>query len=186
MCLAGAAAAAPVCIFRPGTKSRAAGSCSYRWGRDCGPPRASAPTGASRWIMLSGAAAAAPAGRAVQRRKTESQLNDREDQRRGEVPSFVVSRKGSRGREIEIPSPGVLSLFVHFLFARAKRKWTLTSPVKTTNTGGSSPPRFIRSSAGKIPRRRTGPPARGSAASSSGDTSRRSCRCRRAGSVRRS
>jgi hypothetical protein len=23
-------------------------------------------------------------------------------------------------------SPGVLSLFVHFLFARAKRKWTLT------------------------------------------------------------
>jgi hypothetical protein len=52
--------------------------------------------------------------------------NDREDQRRGEVPSFVVSRMGSRGREIEIPSPGVLSLFVHFLFARAKRKWTPT------------------------------------------------------------
>ena len=52
--------------------------------------------------------------------------NDRVDQRRGEVPSFVVSRMGSRGREIEIPSPGVLSLFVHFLFARAKRKWTPT------------------------------------------------------------
>ncbi len=50
--------------------------------------------------------------------------NDRVDQRRGEIPSFVVSRMGSRGREIEIPSPGVLSLFVHFLFARAKRKWT--------------------------------------------------------------
>ena len=60
------------------------------------------------------------------------------------------------------------------------------SPVPNKNMGGSSPPRFIRSSAGKIPRRRTGPPARGSAASSSGDTSRRSCRCRRAGSVRRS
>ncbi len=30
--------------------------------------------------------------------------NDRVDQRRGEIPSFVVSRMGSRGREIEIPS----------------------------------------------------------------------------------
>jgi hypothetical protein len=57
-----------------------------------------------------------------------NQHNDRVDQRRGEVPSFVVSRMGSRGREIEIPSPGVLSLFVHFLFARAKRKWTLSRP----------------------------------------------------------
>ncbi|MBR2582336.1 MAG: hypothetical protein IKD61_02965 [Oscillospiraceae bacterium] len=60
---------------------------------------------------------------------------DREDQRRGEVPSFVVSRMGSRGREIEIPSPGVLSLFVHFLFARAKRKWTLTNRVNTIRAG---------------------------------------------------
>ena len=65
-------------------------------------------------------------GNAVQRRKRWIRHNDRVNQRRGEVPSFVVSRMGSRGREIEIPSPGVLSLFVHFLFARAKRKWTLT------------------------------------------------------------
>ena len=33
--------------------------------------------------------------------------------------------------ESEIPSPNVLSLFVHFLFARAKRKWTLTRSQKT-------------------------------------------------------
>ena len=50
-----------------------------------------------------------------------NQYNDREDQRRGEVPSFVVSRMGSRGREIEIPSPGVLSLFVHFLMGKRTR-----------------------------------------------------------------
>ena len=53
---------------------------------------------------------------------------------------------GSRGREIEIPSPGVLSLFVHFLFARAKRKWTPTSlPVRhraviSTSSTASGPP----------------------------------------------
>ncbi|MBR2583159.1 MAG: hypothetical protein IKD61_07175, partial [Oscillospiraceae bacterium] len=80
------------------------------------------------------AAAAAPAGRAVQKQDQKRQHNDREDQRRGEVPSFVVSRMGSRGREIEIPSPGVLSLFVHFLFARAKRKWTPTRPVNKIKT----------------------------------------------------
>ena len=61
------------------------------------------------------------------------------NQRRGEVPSFVVSRMGSRGREIEIPSPGVLSLFVHFLFARAKRKWTPTGANRCV-----LPPSFAR------------------------------------------
>ena len=35
-----------------------------------------------------------------------------------------------------IPSPGVLSLFVHFLFARAKRKWTLSKFVKQDNPSG--------------------------------------------------
>ena len=51
---AGAAAAAPVCVFQPGTKSRAAGSCPYRWGRDCGPPGAAAPTGAQRGSRIQG------------------------------------------------------------------------------------------------------------------------------------
>ena len=78
--------------------------------------------------------AAIPCGNAVQRRRSTIPYNDREDQRRGEVPSFVVSRKGSRGGEIEIPSPGVLSLFVHFLFARAKRKWTPTRPFSSKST----------------------------------------------------
>ena len=86
-------------------------------------------------VSCSGAAAAAPARWAIQKRKRERQYSDRVDQRRGEVPSFVVSREGSRGGEIEIPSPGVLSLFVHFLFARAKRKWTPSRPVNTIKTG---------------------------------------------------
>ena len=52
--------------------------------------------------------------------------NDRVDQRRGEVPSFAVSIRGipKGGRNRNLPPFGVLSLFVHFLFARAKRKWT--------------------------------------------------------------
>ena len=83
--------------------------------------------------------AAIPCGNAFQRRKRWIRHNDREDQRRGEVPSFVVSRMGSRGREIEIPSPGVLSLFVHFLFARAKRKWTPTGANRCV-----LPPSFAR------------------------------------------
>ena len=54
----------------------------------------------------------------LQKRRGESKA--------GTAPAFIVSRKGSRGRENELPSPGVLSLFVPFLFARAKRKRTLT------------------------------------------------------------
>ena len=97
------------------------------------------------------------------------------NQRRGEVPSFVVSirgiPKGGRnrnlfrfatmpyaGRRKNLPaygvaaqiapclllppaaagrnSPGVLSLFVHFLFARAKRKWT---PLRANRSVSSHP-----------------------------------------------
>ena len=57
-----------------------------------------------------------------------NQHSDRVDQRRGEVPSFAVSIRGipKGGRNRNLPPFGVLSLFVHFLFARAKRKWTPT------------------------------------------------------------
>ena len=72
--------------------------------------------------------AAIPCGNAVQRRKRWIRHNDRVNQRRGEVPSFAVSIRGipKGGRNRNLPPFGVLSLFVHFLFARAKRKWTLT------------------------------------------------------------
>ena len=69
-------------------------------------------TGVKRRIALSGAATAAPAEMPFSGDNLSIPYDDRVDQRRGEVPSFVVSRMGSRGREIEIPSPGVLSLFV--------------------------------------------------------------------------
>jgi hypothetical protein len=61
-----------------------------------------------------------------------NQHNDRVDQRRGEVPSFAVSIRGipKGGRNRNLPPFGVLSLFVHFLFARAKRKWTPTKSIK--------------------------------------------------------
>ena len=36
-------------------------------------------------------------------------------------------------------SPGVLSLFVHFLFARAKRKWTLSRAKQKTRRENSRP-----------------------------------------------
>ena len=53
----------------------------------------------------------------------------RGESKEGAAPSFVVSIRESpeRGRNRNLPLFGVLSLFVHFLFARAKRKWTLTS-----------------------------------------------------------
>ena len=68
-----------------------------------------------------GAATAAPAKISFFGVYLSNQHNVGVDQRRGEVPSFVVSRMGSRGREIEIPSPGVLSLFVHFLMGKRTR-----------------------------------------------------------------
>ena len=46
----------------------------------------------------------------------------RGESKEGEVPSFVVSIRGSfeGGRNRNLPPSNVLSLFVHFLFARAK------------------------------------------------------------------
>ena len=80
--------------------------------------------------------AAIPCGTAVQRRRSSIPYNDRVDQRRGEVPSFAVSIRGipKGGRNRNLPPFGVLSLFVHFLFARAKRKWTLTGPFSSKST----------------------------------------------------
>ena len=81
--------------------------------------------------------------------------NDREDQRRGEVPSFADSRVGSRGGERRNPLPERAFSFcplslctskekmdtdqaeqapVPPSFARAKRKWTLTGPFSSKST----------------------------------------------------
>ena len=90
--------------------------------------RTLSPTGVKRRIALSGAATAAPAEMSFFGVYLSNQHNVGVDQRRGEVPSFAVSIRGipRGGRNRNLPPFGVLSLFVHFLFARAKRKWTLT------------------------------------------------------------
>ena len=79
-----------------------------------------------------GAAAAAPAEMPFSGDNLSIPHNDRVDQRRGEVPSFAVSIRGipKGGRNRNLPPFGVLSLFVHFLFARAKRKWTPPKSVR--------------------------------------------------------
>ena len=61
------------------------------------------------------------------------------------APPLPIQGWGPGEGKDGIPSPGVLSLFVHFLFARAKRKWTLTRQVRTIRSGGwQSPPRWAR------------------------------------------
>ena len=67
-----------------------------------------------------GAATAAPAEMSFFGVYLSNLHNDREDQRRGEVPSFAVSIRGipKGGRNRNLPPFGVLSLFVHFLVGK--------------------------------------------------------------------
>ena len=94
------------------------------------------PVSISRLREKTGAATAAPAEMSFFGVYLSNQHNVGVDQRRGEVPSFAVSIRGipKGGRNRNLPPFGVLSLFVHFLFARAKRKWTLTGPFSSKST----------------------------------------------------
>ena len=69
-------------------------------------------------------------GFVLQKRRGESKA--------GVAPAFVVSIRGSfeGGRNRNLPPSNAFSLFVHFLFARAKRKWTLTKPDKNPTAVG--------------------------------------------------
>ena len=88
------------------------------------------------WLARTGAAAAAPARMAFRRPKALKPVQRRGVSKEGKSPSFVVSIRGfpKGGRNRNLPPFGVLSLFVRFLFARAKRKWTLTRPFSSKST----------------------------------------------------